>query len=113
MNYINWKNIWVDEIDRYMNNNKYIVLDVRDEYEYDRYHINSAVNVPFNKYFNQDAFTGKAELENILTGKIPILYCERGGSSMMAAKILSSWGIPCINIIGGIVNYKGKFKVFH
>lgn len=79
-----------------------IIVDVRDRERFSDGHIPMAINVP---------------LEEIQKGNISlprsrevILYCETGGSSTLAAKLLSEKGYRVVNTIGGIKAYKGSLS---
>lgn len=80
-----------------------IIVDVRDWERFTKGHIPMAVNVP---------------LEEIKRGNITlprsreiILYCENGGSSTMAAKLLAEKGYKVVNTVGGIKAYKGSLSM--
>ena len=40
---------------------------------------------------------------------IPILYCDRGGLSMQAARELQEQGYRAISVVGGIQAYRGRY----
>lgn len=95
-----FETISVRELDNYVNNVNYLIVDLRDIDEYKSGHIKGAVHM---EYFNIES--NKASLPN---NKTIIFYCERGGLSLMAAKKLGAMGYHTMSVIGGIRNYHGK-----
>ncbi len=76
-----------------------IIVDVRGREEFSKCHIPMAINLPLS-----DIQEGNISLPK---GKIILLYCENGGGSALAARILSEKGYRVINTIGGLKEYKG------
>ena len=76
-----------------------IIVDVRGQNEFATSHIPMAINLPL-----EDIQQGKITLPK---GKVIIVYCENGGGSALAAKLLSEKGYKVINTIGGIKGYRG------
>ena len=96
-------NINIRDIDEYIGNDKYIILDVRNETEYKRNHIDGAINIPYRQIEHYEV-----ELNR---NKTYVIYCEHGGVSIMAAKKLFRRGYKVINTIGGLAAYeKQKLK---
>lgn len=87
------------EIDRYLYDRRYLLVDVREPKEYRRLHIKGAVCIP-----------GEHLLERMpgLKNTIPILYCERGALSMQAARELQEHGYRALTVIGGLQAYRGR-----
>ena len=58
-----------------------------------------AVNVPLSdiQYGNY----------NLPKNEVLLTYCQCGGGSALAARLLSQAGYKVINTVGGIVQYKG------
>ncbi len=96
------KNVSPEILPEIENNSKYLIIDVRDENEYNVEHIKNAINIP---YENIERGNYK-----IPSGKIPVLYCMRGGISMMAARKLYENGYEVLNIVGGLNAYKNYKK---
>lgn len=97
----NIENISPAQIDIYIEQKKNaIIVDVRKEKKYGKRHIKGAVNITY-----EDILAGKHDLPGDME---IILYCDRGGMSMMAAKYLISKGYKVKNMVGGINNYRGK-----
>lgn len=91
------------EIDRYIYHERALIIDVRGEREYEKAHIENAVNIPFEKLAKD---YGKMPRDFIL-----ILYCERGGTSLLAAKELFERGYVVKALIGGFAGYRGTHIV--
>ena len=88
------------EIDRYIFDRNYLLVDVRQPADYRRMHVRGAVCIPYE--------TLKARIRG-LGSTIPILYCERGGLSMQAARELAKKGYRALSVVGGIRAYRGKY----
>ena len=88
------------EIDRYIFDRNYLLVDVRQPADYRREHIRGAVCIPYESL--------KARIRG-LGVTIPILYCERGGLSMQAARELEEEGYRTLSVVGGIRAYRGKY----
>ena len=74
-----------------------IIIDVRQYEQFSRGHIPMAVNLPLDKIRSgQVTFPKSSTL---------IVYCDTGGSSIQAARLLADMGYNVINCIGGIKNY--------
>ena len=87
------------EIDRYIYDKDYLLIDVRKPSEYRKVHIRGAVCIPYE--YLTERMKG---LGNVT----PILYCDRGGLSMQAARELEDQGYRTISVVGGIQAYRGR-----
>lgn len=76
-----------------------IIVDVRSKEEFAKSHIPMAINLPLEKI--------KQGEYSLPRTKVLLLYCENGGSSALAARILSEKGYRVINTIGGLKEYRG------
>jgi cysteine synthase/rhodanese-related sulfurtransferase len=80
-------------------NNKYILVDVRDEYEYQEHHIPGSLNIPFIKI---DEFLKK----NKRNKNNFVFICKKGNTSRMACYKADIIGIKNIyNLNGGIIEW--------
>ncbi len=86
--------IGINELETYLNRPNTVLVDLRTREEYNLYHLENARNIPYD-----DLEKYKSRLSRETTY---ILYCERGGSSLMAAKELSREGYIIYTVIGGI-----------
>ena len=94
------ENILSENIDNYVYDSNYSIIDLRDKESFERGHILNAIHMPFERFQTEYRFLDK--------NKIFIVYCQRGGVSIMAAKILARNGYKVKNVIGGIKNYRGS-----
>ena len=77
----------------------YIILDVREQNEYDEGHISKAVLIPYTEIDNR--------AEEILTRKeqLILVYCRSGRRSKIAAESLARLGYTNIKEFGGIIDW--------
>lgn len=76
-----------------------IIVDVRDKEDFAISHIPMAINLPLEE-IRQGNFS-------LPKTKVILVYCENGGGSTFAARILSDKGYKVINTIGGLKEYRG------
>ena len=76
-----------------------IIVDVRTSEEFAKSHIPMAINLPL-----EEIQAGNISLPK---GKVILVYCENGGASTLAARILTDKGYKVINTVGGISGYRG------
>lgn len=91
------------EIDRYLFQTAYMVIDIRTREAYEEKHIEGAVWIPYEQL--EEKIRG-------LKGKELILYCDRGGKSLKAARELGEKGYHVKTVIGGILAYRGTHMVY-
>ncbi len=94
------QNIYPEDIDRYVGDSKAIIIDFRTKQEYEQSHVRGAVHMTVEGLENNIYF--------IPRNKILVVYCNRGGRSIIAARTLSRYGYEVKNVIGGIKNYSGS-----
>ena len=80
-------------LDYYVERSDAVIIDLRDPVSYKKGHVRNAVNIPYHE-FPKD--------------KILILYCDRGGASMQAARSLARAGCRTRSVIGGFAAYRGR-----
>ena len=75
---------------------RYVILDVRSQSEYDEKHIPGAILIPDTEI--------EAKAEDILTEKdqLILVYCRSGRRSKNAAAMLAKMGYTNVNEFGGI-----------
>lgn len=89
-----FQTISVKEFEEYRKNPDSWVIDLRSAEEYTEMHVEGARNIPYaqlemyKKYLPKD--------------KVYIFYCDRGASSMKAARELSREGYRTVTVAGGI-----------
>lgn len=88
------------DLDQYVDNDKYLIVDLREKEEYQKEHIKGAIYMDYDDIDNNNI--------SLPFDKIIVMYCDRGGLSLMAAKKLSVLGYRIISVIGGMKSYRGK-----
>lgn len=96
---MSFKNINIRMIMSAASENDALIVDVRTPEKYILGHIPSAVNIPFEKIQNRQITLPKSQSL--------IVYCDTGGASMQASRLLSGMGYTVINCVGGLNSYKG------
>ncbi|MBR1865091.1 MAG: rhodanese-like domain-containing protein [Lachnospiraceae bacterium] len=77
-----------------------IIVDVRSEDRFRSGHIPMAINLPVERVEQGQV--------NFPKNRVLIVYCDTGGSSIRAARLLSDMGYRVINCVGGLKNYKAS-----
>lgn len=80
-----------------------IILDLREPESFKKFHIKNAINYPYEK-IEKGKYCFPREY-------IFILYCERGGSSLAAARTLEKKGLRVKSVVGGIQEYKKEWGI--
>ena len=75
------------------------IIDVRSSYDYSISHIPTAINIPYNDFVIEKCRLPK--------NKTLILYCNRGGASLILTRDLCKQGYNVKNVYGGINSYRG------
>ena len=70
------------------------VIDLRNKEEFEEVHVEGARNIPYENLKMYQKYLPK--------DKIYVLYCDRGSSSLMAAKEMSKEGYQTVTVVGGI-----------
>lgn len=86
-------------LDYYVGRRDAFIIDLRVPQEYKAGHIRGAVNVPYETLDDYQGFP---------KDKLLILYCDRGGASLDAAKRLVKQGYQTRSVIGGMQAYRGR-----
>lgn len=96
-----YEQITQEEAKRIMDlENDFIILDVREQDEFDEGHIPDAILIPYTEI--------DEKAENILPDKDKLLlvYCRSGRRSKIAAEALSGLGYTNVKEFGGIIDWK-------
>lgn len=80
--------------------NDAIIVDVRKQERFRSGHIPMAVNLPLEQL--------EQGIVNFPVKRTLIVYCDTGGSSIQAARLLAEKGYRVINCIGGLKNYNAS-----
>ena len=97
---MNFETIPAKSMDEYVGRDDCMIIYLREPEEYRKSHIRGAVNIPYD------------EMERSVPVKrnlIYILYCERGASSLMAARHMARQGYQVKTAVGGILAYRGRY----
>ncbi|MCI6675498.1 MAG: rhodanese-like domain-containing protein [Clostridiales bacterium] len=95
--------IRADQVDRFIRQGNFILVDLRRPSDFEKKHLLGAKNIPYDEFDNY--------IQTFQKGCPVIFYCDRGATSLLAAKQLSQLGIESISVIGGICAYRGKYLV--
>lgn len=95
-----FETIRAKDIENYIGNYNTIIIDLREENEYRKAHIPTAVNIPYLDF--------EYRKNNLPLNRLLILYCDRGNLSLLLARDLSNEGYQVKNIYGGIRAYRGQ-----
>lgn len=96
-----FETISANKLSEYIGNNDVIIIDIRSPSEYYKGHIPTAINIPYKDFNN---------IKKQIPKKTLILYCDRGGTSMVLARDLSKEGYKVKNVYGGIKAYRGQLE---
>lgn len=97
---MNFEMIAPKQLDWYVKDKSAFIIDLRMPDEYMEGHIKGAVNIPFESL---------KSCVSLPYDMVIIVYCERGATSMVAAKELSGKGYRVKTVIGGIHAYRGLY----
>lgn len=78
---------------------EYILLDVREQDEFDEGHIPGAILIPYTK------IDEKAEIMFKDKDKLILVYCRSGRRSKIAAESLAALGFTNVKEFGGIIDW--------
>ena len=78
----------------------YIILDVREQYEYDEGHIPGAILIPYGE------IADRAEKELPDKNQLILVYCRSGRRSKIAAEELVKLGYTNVKEFGGIIDWE-------
>lgn len=92
--------IGVSEVEKYLKNDIYQFIDLRDASEYRKRHIRGAVSMPYEIF--------QKKYNSLSRNKIYVLYCDRGATSVMAAATMQKSGYKCRSLSGGIMAFDRK-----
>ena len=83
---------------------EHIILDTREQYEFDEGHIPGAILIPYTEIENQ--------AEEILIDKsaLILVYCRSGRRSKIAAESLANLGYTNVKEFGGIIDWEYEIE---
>ena len=88
-------------LDYYVGRKDAFLIDLRSREEYRTGHIKGAVSVPYEEFEEMQLYTFPRK-------KVLVLYCDRGGASLRAARILARNGYETRTVIVGMNEYRGR-----
>lgn len=94
-----YKTIAIDEFYQKMKKENLSIIDVRETDEYHSGHIKQAINMPLS--------TLASKSNQINSNQPHYIICQAGGRSARACDYLSSQGLEVINVMGGMMSWKG------
>ena len=98
-------NIIPDELLEMMNKNECIIIDVREQFEYESGHIDGSVLVPMYDVFNDISLVKKYKDKKI------VLVCSSGHRSYYTGKFLEENGIENVyNLYNGLYGWEIEEK---
>ena len=85
----------------YQTKNNIKLIDVRESYEYDQYHIDGSQNIPLQLLLDK---------HHLFVNSLNHYYliCHNGAKSRIAAIFLANQGISATSIVGGISRWPGR-----
>ena len=78
-----------------------MLVDLREPHQYNRERIWGSINIPYEEL--------EQRLDELPKDYTLVFYCDRGAKSMLACRDLSRMGFHCVDLAGGMANYRGKF----
>lgn len=106
---MSFENIRPEDIFRQCGNGSGILIDLRGREEYAAEHIPGAHCIPYEELEENIAGLKRwaAQCNQRFGRAALILYCDRGNTSIRAARDLNNQGFQVKNVYGGISSYKG------
>lgn len=106
---MSFENIRPEDIFRQRGNGSGILLDLRGRAEYMSGHIPGAVCIPYEELRLRIPKLREwtAQCQRRFGRAVIIVYCDRGNTSLRAARDLYNQGFQVKNVYGGISAYKG------
>ena len=98
-----FETISVKQLLSFMGKKSTIIVDLREKEAFDREHILGAVNIPYEELDKQ--------IYKMYGYRNIILYCERGNTSLLAARDLNRKGFYTMTLYGGIIGARGKLSI--
>lgn len=86
-------------LDYYVDRRDTAIIDLRDREEFAHSHVKGALNIPYSEIDENTQFP---------QGKTLVLYCDRGGASLLLARQLARQGYRTKSVIGGFEAYRGR-----
>lgn len=106
---MSFENIRPEDIFRQRGNGSGLLIDLRGRDDYAREHIPGAICIPYEELRGNlgPLKNWTMQCNRRFGHSALILYCDRGNTSLRAARDLNNLGFPVKNVYGGISAYKG------
>lgn len=103
--------ITVDELYRRISQpNELFLLDVRNPEEFEAWRVEGRYTPETAHVFYVDFLEDeRAALQQVPHGREVAAVCAKGGASAFVAEILRSYGIPAVNLAGGMAGWGGYY----
>lgn len=88
-------------LDYYVGRRDALIVDLREPRQYREGHVATAVNLPYEDWEENPP-------RDLPKNRVLILYCDRGGASLDAARKLAKKGYRTRSVIGGFEAYRGR-----
>jgi rhodanese-related sulfurtransferase len=104
-----FENIRPEEIFRHRGNGSGLLIDLRDRKDYTKSHVPGAVSIPYEELEKQipELKRWSMQCKRKFGQSSLIVYCDRGNTSLRAARDLINRGFDVKNVYGGFSSYKG------
>ena len=108
-----FENIRPEEIFRQRGNGTAMLIDLREQKDYEKGHIPGAVCIPYDELNRHVPELRRWSIycKRNFGRSTLLLYCDRGNNSIRAARDLFNRGFDVKNVYGGISSYKGPKSV--
>ena len=80
-----------------------IIVDLRENEAFRKEHFMGAINIPYEKL--------EKNIHKLYGYRNIIFYCERGNTSLLAARDMDRKGIYVMTLYGGISGARGKLSI--
>lgn len=90
----------IDFYKLYLSTFKIKIIDVRETYEFDEYHIKGSVNIPFSVIMNKHSLFLNKKYHYFI-------ICKNGTASKIVTNKLHDLGYNICNVIGGLKSWRG------
>ena len=99
-----YESITPEELDKhYKDHDDYVIIDVRNNSEWDDDHIDGAYHIMLGRL--------KESLDEVPSGRTPIVHCQSGVRSAIAASLLQAYGYKdVLNLRGGFSAWQERDK---
>lgn len=99
---MSFETIKTGDIAKYIGAINVMIIDLRDKHDYDKGHIPTAVNIPYEELEDRR--------KSLPRHFLLIFYCDRGNVSLLAARDLMKDGYNIKSLYGGMRAYRGKLE---